>query len=556
MRQSAYFQPDMKGYQQGCSFVESFFQKAGIRGKEKARAMLIVDEAVGSLYEHRSGTEDRMHVRASKWFGNTTIELSMRGNAYDLSEEIASATLSDEEEISQETQSVIRNILLRSKAEDLKYSHRNGTNYIRITVDRSRNAFLFQTLGAMVIAVIIAILLDIFAPEGFNKALDSYLLIPVKTIYLNALKMVVAPVVFFSIVSCIVQFSDLSELGRIGGKTIACYLFTTVIAVGVGLGAFYLFQPGDASLARKTVSDVSAAASQSMTVSLKDTIVGIVPSNFLNPFLESNMMQLIFLAVVCGIATGLIGKYSGILKDLFQACNDLFLKITTLFIRMMPVAVFCSIASMMLTLGYDSILSVLSMVGTFLFGLLMMMCLYCLMIMIGGRISPIPFVKKYAPVMLQVFSMASSNASIPINMDACEKKLGISRKVYSLSIPLGATLNMDGTCIHLAVFSLALARVFGVPVTDGGIFSLIISIIVLSIGAPGVPGSGLICLSVLLTQLNVPVEALGLVMGIDAFMGMFRCMSNCLGDVAVSTIVARTEGEIDMKVYENMNISG
>ena len=123
MRQSAYFQPDMKGYQQGCSFVESFFQKAGIRGKEKARAMLIVDEAVGSLYEHRSGTEDRMHVRASKWFGNTTIELSMRGNAYDLSEEIASATLSDEEEISQETQSVIRNILLRSKAEDLTCSH-------------------------------------------------------------------------------------------------------------------------------------------------------------------------------------------------------------------------------------------------------------------------------------------------------------------------------------------------------------------------------------------------------------------------------------------------
>ena len=301
-----------------------------------------------------------------------------------------------------------------------------------------------------------------------------------------------------------------------------------------------------------TAADVTAVASQTMNVSLKDTIVGIVPSNFLDPFLKSNMMQLIFLAVVCGIATGLIGKYSRILKELFQACNDLFLKITTLFIRLMPVAVFCSIASMMLTLGYDSILSVLSMVGTFLFGLLVMMCIYCLMIMIGGRMSPVPFIKKYAPAMLQVFSMASSNASIPINMRVCEKKLGISPKVYSLSIPLGATLNMDGTCVHLAVFALALARVFGVPVTGGGIVSLVISIIVLSMGAPGVQGSGLICLSVLLTQLNVPVEALGLVMGIDAFMGMFRTMSNCLGDVAVSTIVAKTEGEIDMKVYESM----
>ena len=151
--------------------------------------------------------------------------------------------------------------------------------------------------------------------------------------------------------------------------------------------------------------------------------------------------------------------------------------------------------------------------------------------------------------MLQVFSVASSNASIPINMDACDKKLGIKKKVFSLSIPLGATLNMDGTCIYLAVFALCLARIYGVDITEGGMISLVISIIVLSVGAPGIPGSGLICLSVLLTQINVPVEAIGLIMGIDSLCGMFRTMSNCLGDVAVSTIVAKTEGEIDMEVY-------
>ena len=326
-------------------------------------------------------------------------------------------------------------------------------------------------------------------------------------------------------------------------------MLTTVVAVLAGFGVYYLFLPGNAGVPAAGAADASSITSQTMNVSLKDTVVNIVPSNFLKPFLDADMLQLIFLAVVSGIAASLIGKYSQTLKDFFQACNDLFLKITTLIIRMMPVAVFCSITSMIITTGFDSILSVLGIVGTFLAGLLGMMCIYCLLILAVGRMNPVPFVRKYAPVMLQVFSMASSNAAIPLNMDACEKKLGISGKVYSLSIPLGATVNMDGTCVYLAVFSLALAALYGVPVPGGTLLSLAISIVILSIGAPGVAGSGLICLSVLLTQLNVPVEAVGLVMGIDAFIGMFRCMSNCLGDVAVSVVVAKSEKEIDMDTY-------
>ena len=189
------------------------------------------------------------------------------------------------------------------------------------------------------------------------------------------------------------------------------------------------------------------------------------------------------------------------------------------------------------------------MIGTFLFGLVCMMAIYCLLMMVLARLNPLTFLKKYAPVMLQVFSMSSSNASIPVNMDACEKKLGISNKVFSLSIPLGATLNMDGSCIYLAVFAMTLAKIYGVPVTGTMLLSMAVSIIVLSIGAPGVSGAGLICLSVLLTQMNVPVEAIGLVMGIDSILTMFRVMSNCLGDVAVTSIVARKERQMNMEVY-------
>lgn len=538
-----------EGFRQCTEFTGSFLQNTGMGEKDVAKARIVVDEAAGSLYEHRGSEDGRIRIRAARYFGTIVVELSMPGQPYDLSEEMSSASLGDEDSISSDTQSVLRNILLRSLAEDLKYRHRNGTNYIRITLRKSKRSFLYQTLGALAAAIVIGLLLTFLAPAAFNEGLNSYLLSPVKTMYLNALKMIVAPVVFFSIISCIVQFSDLSALGRIGGKTIGLYICTTVIAVLIGFGAYYIFRPGNSGAIGAGAAGAASVASQGINVSVKDTVVNIVPSNFLKPFLEADMLQVIFLAVVCGVAAGLIGKYSQMLKDLFQACNDLFMKISTLFIRVMPVAVFCSIASMILTIGFDAILSVLGIFGTFLVGLLGMMGIYCLMILLIGRMNPVKFIKKYAPVMLQVFSMSSSSAAIPVNMGFCEKKLGISRNVFSLSIPLGATLNMDGTCIHLAVFSLALAKAFGVPVSGGALLSLAASIIVLSVGAPGIQGSGLICLSVLLTQLNVPVEAIGLVMGIDAIAAMFRCMSNCLGDVSVSAIVAKSEKAIDLNVY-------
>ena len=195
------------------------------------------------------------------------------------------------------------------------------------------------------------------------------------------------------------------------------------------------------------------------------------------------------------------------------------------------------------------LLSMLAMLGTFAVGIVAMIIVYCILLGVIGRLNPIPFLKKYSPTMLQVFGMASSNAAIIVNMDACENKLGISKKIYSLSIPLGATVNMDGTCIYLVIFGMALARVFGVDINGGMMLSMFFSVFVLSVGAPGVPGAGLVCLSVLLTQLNVPLAGIGLVMGLDSLLGMMRAMSNSLGDVTASLIVAKSEKKLDMEKY-------
>ena len=542
-------------------FVSERLERCEMKKKDRIMTELTVEEAVGSLIAH-SGTSERTEPDASEKLcielkgsrRSLTVELSMKGEEYALADNISSASISVDDDTGAETQAAIRNIILSSVAGGLKYRHRKGVNYIRMFPVRPKRAFLCWTLGALMLGVVLGLLCSSFAPETVNTALNTYFLVPVKTMYMNALKMIVAPVVFFSIISCIVGFSDLSTLGRIGGKIMGLYLLTTVIAVGVGIGAFYLLKPGRASLAAGLMQDASSITTQTIDLSVKDMIVNVIPANIVDPFRQSNMLQLIFLAVLLGVGAGLIGKYSQMLRDLFQALNDLFLKVTGLIIKLMPIAVFCSVMSLILSTGIGSVLSLLEMLGTFVFGLLIMAVVYSTMILLIGRLNPLPFVRKYAPYMLQVFSMSSSNAAIPLNMEACGKRLGIHENVYSLSVPLGATINMDGTCIYLAVFALTLAHAYGVQISGASMISLIITIIVLSIGAPGIPGAGLICLSVLLAQINVPLEAVGLVMGIDALCAMFRAMSNSYGDIAASLIVAKSEKKLDMNIYRAKRI--
>ncbi|MBR5337383.1 MAG: dicarboxylate/amino acid:cation symporter [Lachnospiraceae bacterium] len=554
MRISRNFSGDNKGISELASFVDEMLTKWKEDKIKKVKAVVAVEEAAGSLVafmSDASGDDREVSIILKNRLGTITIELSAPGEAYSLAENMASANIDMESYVADDTRETIRNIMLRSLADGLKYKNRNGKNYIIMTLVRARHAFLLFTMGALVMGVIVGLIATGLLSPDINNVINSEVLVPIKDMYLSALKMVVAPVVFFSIISCIMQFSDISALGRIGAKVFGTYLFTTVVAAFVGIGAFNLFKPGNIALAEHVEANITSITTQHVDFSIKDMIMNIIPTNIIDPFQKSNMLQLIFMAILFGIATALLGKYAASLKILFKELNDLFLKVTTMIIKVMPIAVFCSMMSMMVTMGAESLISVLGIILTFLFGLVCMMAVYCLLMVVVGRLNPIPFIRKYAATMIQVFSMASSNAAIPLNMEACEKKIGIDKKIYTLSIPLGATVNMDGTCVHMAVFALALAKIYGVEITTGALVSMVISIIVLSIGAPGIPGSGLICLSVLLTQLGVPVEAIGLVMGIDSFIGMFRCMSNCLGDVAVSTIVAKSEGCLDMQVYRS-----
>ena len=540
--------PDHDGLGNALEIIEEKLKHYKLDRKEITKSLLASEEVIRALLEHADSPE-YIYLSVRRVLDEVSIEIAVRGKEFPFEKELDLGTRVDAEDLGPDTERSIRGMILKSFVDDLKYRCRAGMNTVRISVIKSKRAMLYRTLGAMALAILLGILAKSLLPESLYLPVNDYALIPIKTMYMNALKMIVAPVVFFSIVSCIGQFSDLSEMGKIGGKTVALYGCTTIIATLLGTGMFYLLRPGAAG---SLVLDAGNASVQTPNVdfSFKDMIVNIVPSNFFQPFLEAEMLQLIFLAVLCGIAVGMIGKYSRVLNELFTACNELFLKITSLIIKFMPLAVFCSFLSMILKTGTDALVSILGILGTFVLAILCMIVVYCVLLFALGRLNPFLFFRKYAPTMAQVFSMGSSNASLPLNVEAC-KKLGISSKVYSLSLPLGATVNMDGTCIYLGVFAFALASLCGITIPPAALVSVLISIVVLSVGAPGIPGSGLVCLSVLLAQLNVPLEAVTLIMGIDSLLGMMRTTSNCLGDVAISTIVAKQEGLLDMDAYKS-----
>lgn len=539
---------------QAITFVKEFLEEQKVKDKEKVKALLLAEEVTVGLLNHTS-EDGNVRITARRSFGNILIDETAIGPEFELMSNDMIAEILDaryeSSEMSVNTEGAIRSIMVKSFADQLKYKNIKGRNHVRITAVTSRYAFLYMTLTGLVAGLLCGLLLN-GLPDGLKGFINDSIFSLITTVFMNGLQTVVGPVVFFSIATAIAGFGNLSDIGKIGGKVMLAYILTSILSIVIGTGLFFAFQPGDPAVAGGiTATEVvdQEAVSEMGDVSLKSTIIGLVPSNIIKPFYDANMLQIIVLAIFCGAAAGLIGQFSSLVKDLFEAMNELFLKITVILVKLIPVVTFCSMASMMLSVGGDSIVSVLGIAGVILLGFFAMMVVYCILIVIFTGMNPFIFFRKYAPTMLQVFSLSSSNASIPLNMKVCGEKLGISPKIYSFSIPLGATINMNGACIQLAVSALAIAHIYGVAISGRMLVIMCATIILLSMGAPGIPGMGLILLTVILTQFNVPVEGVSLLIGIYPILDMFITMINCLGDVATTFMVAKSEKLLDADVF-------
>ncbi len=538
-------------------FIEAVLNHVTTNRKNIIRTLLMVEEVLPQIIEN--STEDNIKIQVKKFFGDTKINIRSEGNEFDIFAGAASPSDLTKEKTSgsagdldddRDSQRAISALLLKSQEDKLKYYHKRGSNNVQIIMGMSNTTILGATVAALVLGIVCGLLMKTVLPETFSGGMITYLLSPIKTIFMNSLRIIIAPIVFFSIVTCFSQFSNLSEFGRIGAKVMGMYLFTTFVAIITSTALFYLIKPGSLGFALALEGGTSAAIEDAgYDVSIIDTIVNIVPSNFVKPFVESDTLQIIFLAVLSGIALGKIGESASMIKEFFDQCNSLFLTITTIIAGFTPVAVFCSIAIMVRNTDMSTLFHLLGFVFNEALALITMMAVYALLITLIANLNPITFFRKNREGMLTSFTLSSSSAAMPTNMRVCTEELGISPKLANFSIPLGATVNMDGMCTFLVTSSLFLARAYGINVPPATLLSMGLTIVLLSLGAPGVPGAGLICSSVVLRSIGVPTEALGLIIGIIPFIDMAETTSNTTGDVAVSLVVAKTEGLLDVDVY-------
>ena len=533
---------------QGVEFVRQCLQAWRLPSKTVSSTLLTVEELLAQLIRTaRAG--GNVTMKLSRAFGAVDIRLSCLGSPFDNSD--LEQQLTYDGDMTPEEALAVQNLVNRVSGEHVHITHRKGLNLCTVQVKQSEYKSLLAVLCGLGLGVVFGLMMKFLLPANVSGAITEHLLSPISTMFLNALKAMVAPLVLFSIASSIAEFDNLKALGRIAGKVMGMYLLTSLLAIAVGYGVYQLFPIGDPAL-QSMVSDAASATvakGAQMSVSIQDTIVGIIPTNIITPFLNGDMLQVIFLAVLLGLGTAMLSGSDSLFARGLKSANAVFTKIIGMIIWFMPLAVFCSMAKMMLDMDFSGMLSAVVWLPVCYAGHIAMIGVYMVLLLLIARLNPLKFLKGFAPVMAAAYSSSSSNVVMPLSMKHCGEKLGISPSIYSFSIPLGATVNMDGNCVTLMITALFAAKIFNLPVTSSMLASIVVTIIALSMGAPGVPGGNLVCISILLPIIGIPAEAISIIMGVYALVGMSQTVTNVTGDAVVTTIVAKWEKAMDLDVF-------
>ncbi len=396
-----------------------------------------------------------------------------------------------------------------------------------------------RILIAMFLGIFFGSLINLFASDSFlqHYFIDGICFV-IGQLYVNSLKMMVVPLVFVSLVNGIISLADISSLGRMASKTILLYISTTALAISIALMVALIIQPGQNS----DISTTTAEFTTKQAPSISETIINMVPSNPIEAMASAEMLQIIFFAILFGLAISLIKDKSRPVIDFFQALDQVVMKMVEIIMCLAPYGVFALIATTFANQGFDLIKQLLAyFLATILALFIHASMSYSALLLFFAKINPLVFFKKIREVMLFAFSTASSGATIPVTLRVLETKLGVKNSVASFSVPLGATINMDGTAIMQGVATVFIAQVYAVDLTLTDYLMVILTATLASVGTAGVPGVGLITLALVLEQVGLPVEGIGLIIGIDRLLDMIRTAVNVTGDCAVTCVIAKTE---------------
>ena len=367
-------------------------------------------------------------------------------------------------------------------------------------------------------------------------------------IFVVSLKMVVVPLVFISLTNGAASLGASGSVGRLGGKTIGFYLLTTALAVSMALLVALIVNPGIGS------SDKENAPVQTYTPteapSVLETLINIFPSNPVAAMAEGKMLQVIVFALFFGIAISKSGEAGKKISDIFENANVILMKLIMMIVSLAPYGVFCLMVKLGLSVGLSEITKLAAYFFTVV-GVLIIhgLIVYPLLLMIISRVNPLVFLKKMREPIMVAFSTSSSGATMPVTMRTVETKLGVNKRVSSFAVPLGATINMDGTAIMQGVATVFISQFYGISLTPDQYLMVILTATLASIGTAAVPGVGLVMLTMVLAQVGLPVEGIGLIIGVDRLLDMLRTAVNVTGDGTVSTLVASTEGDLDRQIF-------
>ena len=399
-----------------------------------------------------------------------------------------------------------------------------------------KNSKKLNLTAQIIIALILGIVVGLMMQNQQDIA-NTYIK-PFGTIFLNLIKTIVVPLVLFSITQGIISLQDIKKVGSIGGKTVIYYMTTTAFAVTLGLLCANILQVGKGYiLDASSVTEYTGAEMPSLI----DTIVNIFPSNIINPMLNATMLQVIVISLFFGfgiIAAGEKGKVAG---DFVESMSEVCIKIMGMIIKMSPIGVFGLIVPVIAANGPSVLLPLLKLIAVaYAASILHAVLVYSGTVKLIGKRSPLEFFKKMSPAMLFAFTSASSVGTLPFNIE-CTEKLGVKKEISSFVLPLGATINMDGTAIYQGVSAIFIAQIFGIDLTMGQQVMIILTATLASIGTAGVPGSGVIMLTMVLQSVGLPLEGIGLIAGVDRILDMARTTVNITGDAACAVCVDTLE---------------
>ena len=364
--------------------------------------------------------------------------------------------------------------------------------------------------------------------------------------FVASLKLLVVPLVFFSLACGASNLSDGSSIGRIGLKTIGLYLMTTAIAITLALSVANLVNPG---LGLSLETETTFVAKESPP--LKEVIIALVPTNPVKAMAEGNMLQVIVFAILVGVAIARCGPAGERVRASLVDWNEVIMRLILMLMLIAPFGVFCLMLTLFSNMGFTAIADLIKYFMT-VAGVLVLHFLltYSMMVRFVAGLNPIRFYRNFLPVMAYAFSTSSSNATLPVTLETVEHRLGVKNEVASFTVPLGATINMDGTAVMQGVATVFIAQAYNIDIGMTGYLMVVMTATLASIGTAGVPGVGLITLALVLQQVGLPVEGIALIIGVDRLLDMMRTAVNVSGDAAVATIVAKSEGKFSREVFD------